>query len=236
MTRENHYLADTGSSTHEISAMDVQKLAKVLALAASDNDSEALHALRTAKRLLDGHGADFVELARRLAEGGSGRDAEALEDAVFDLRNEIRHLRAENERLRQGRGPAAAAEPPSIHDAAKDAAAAIRLRAELARLSEELEATRTELLRVRAHEATMHDQFREALAEAGRISVKLAETDSRRMRLEAENRRLSHANHALTVELEEARSAKPAAASPDHPAKHAKRGKAGTGSGQYALL
>ena len=105
--------------------MDVQKLAKVLALAASDNDTEALQALRTAKRLLEGEGADFVELARRLTEGAQS-DAvgrEVLEDAIFDLRNEIRHLRSENERLKQGRGggPAPAAEPPSFQDAARAA-------------------------------------------------------------------------------------------------------------------
>lgn len=214
--------------------MDVQKLAKVLALAASDNETEALHALRTAKRLLDGHGADFVELARRVAEGGPSRDAEALEDAVFDLRNEIRHLRAENERLRQGRAAGPAAEPASFQDAARDAAAAIRLRAELARMADELEGTRLELERVRAHEATMHEQFREALGEAGRISVKLADAEARRMRLEAENRRLLHANHALTAELEEVHAGRegqrPAEVKPP------KRAKAKAGESQYALL
>ncbi|MBC7908540.1 MAG: DUF2786 domain-containing protein [Rhodospirillaceae bacterium] len=87
--------------------MDVQKLAKVLALAASDNETEAVHALRMARRLLDAHGVDFVELARRVAEGSPAAN-EALEDAVFDLRNEIRHLRCENERLKKGRVPAAA--------------------------------------------------------------------------------------------------------------------------------
>ncbi|CAA7624798.1 Membrane protein related to metalloendopeptidase [Magnetospirillum sp. LM-5] len=186
--------------------MDAQKLAKVLALAASDNDSEALHALRTAKRLLESQGADFVELARRVADPKGGT-AEALEDAVFDLRNEVRRLRAENERLRQiGPGtlpPEAKPEPQGFQDAAREAAAGIRLRAELARMTEELEVARTEMLRLKSHEATMHDQFREALAEAGKLGVRLSEAESRRMRLEAENRRLSHANHALKVELDE---------------------------------
>ena len=216
--------------------MDVQKLAKVLALAASDNDAEALHALRTAKRLLDGHGADFVELARRLSEGEPGRAAEtdSLHDAIFDMRNEIRHLRAESERFRQGRAPVAEPIPPSsFQDAAKEAAAAIRLRAELARLSDELEGTRTEMLRLQAHEAIMRDQFGAALAEAGQMGVKLSEAEARRMRLEAENRRLTHANHALKVELDEARAVLPAA---PQPAKRGGRNAKAKAASQYALL
>lgn len=228
--------------------MDVQKLAKVLALAASDNDAEALHALRTAKRLLDGHGADFVELARRVAAAGPGRAAEtdSLHDALFDMRNEIRHLRAENERFRQGRAPLAEPAPnfperaPSFQDAARDAAAAIRLRAELARLSDELEGSRTEMLRLQAHEAVMRDQFGTALAEAGQLGVKLSEAETRRMRLEAENRRLAHANHALKVELEELRAVQPAAPAIPEPvaAKPVRRAKAGKAkpASQFALL
>ena len=115
--------------------MDVQKLAKVLAMAASDNDTEALHALRTAGRLLDNAGLDFVALAERLAVSNpavSVTRMEDLEDTVFDLRNELRHLRTENERLRQGGVPAAAnPAPPNLADAAQGAAQAIRLQAEL---------------------------------------------------------------------------------------------------------
>jgi len=214
--------------------MDVQKLAKVLALAASDNDTEALQALRTAKRLLEGEGADFVELARRLTEGAQS-DAvgrEVLEDAIFDLRNEIRHLRSENERLKQGRGggPAPAAEPPSFQDAARAAADVIRLRAELANLSDALTVERDEVLRMKAVEANLHQSFQEALAEAGR------------MRLEAENRRLLHANHALSVDLAEARAARPAPEpEPMQPkvpvaAKQAPRRKAKGAASQFALL
>lgn len=188
--------------------MDFSKLAKVLALAASDNDTEALHALRTARRLLESEGADFVELARQLAQGGSddGMDREALEDAVFDLRNEIRHLRAENERLRQNRAPSAVAEPASFRDNARAEADAIRLRAEMAALIDTLELERTEALRLKAHEATLHQSFQEAMAEAGKLGVRLGEAEARRMRLEAENRRLLHANHALMVDLNELRA------------------------------
>lgn len=235
--------------------MDVLKLAKVLALAASDNDAEAVHALRTARRLLDAHGVDFVELARRMAEDGPSRaEADALEDAVFDLRNEIRHLRAENERLRQGRGgaPAGTAEPASFQEASRDAAAAIRLRAELAALTDALELERNQVLRLKAHEATLHQSFQEALAEAGALAARLNDAEARRMRLEAENRRLLHANHALTVELEEAKTgAVPAAVAPMTPApvvaearrepaprqlKPSARARAKGGVSQYALF
>lgn len=213
--------------------MDAQKLAKVLAMAASDNETEALHALRTARRLLDGAGTDFVGLAERLAGGGA---SEALEDAVFDLRNEVRHLRSENERLRQGR-PATGAPvaPPSFHDAARDAAELIRLRAEL-------DAIRTEMLRAQAHEATLQDQFRHALAEAGALGVRLSEAESRRMRLEAENRRLSHANHALKIDLAEAQALAPATTTvvaanlPVERNKSKKTAISAKGRGQYALF
>lgn len=169
--------------------MDAQKLAKVLALAASDNEAEAVHALRTARRLLDGHGMDFVALAARLGAEGD----EALKDAVFDLRNEVRHLRAENEKLRQGRPPSAAS-APNLADAARDAAELIRLRAEL-------DQARAEAQRAHHHQEGLQEQFRQALAEAGQLALRLSEAESRRMRLEAENRRLTHANHALKVDL-----------------------------------
>lgn len=195
--------------------MDFAKLAKVLALAASDNQAEALHALSTARRLLEADGADFVELARRLADPPQPAENEAMEDAIFDLRNEIRHLRAENERLRQGRGaPAPAAEPGTFGDAARAAADGIRLRAELTAMAEELAGERAELARLRgretAHAQTMHD----ARGEIAALAARLDAADARRMRLEAENRRLLHANHALTVERDEARdqAARPLAA------------------------
>ncbi|MCR6629095.1 MAG: metalloendopeptidase [Magnetospirillum sp.] len=191
--------------------MDFSKLAKVLALAASDNQTEALHALATAKRLLEAEGADFVELARRLAEAEAGAgdavDREVLEDAIFDLRNEIRHLRSENERLKQARGGAGPlpAEPASLHEAARAAADTIRMRAELEQLTGALEHERAEVARLAAQQAAL----RQAQAEGAAAATRLAEAEARRMRLEAENRRLLHANHALTVELEEARALKP---------------------------
>lgn len=214
--------------------MDAQKLAKVLAMAASDNETEALHALRTARRLLDSHGTDFVGLANRLA---GGEAAEALEDAVFDLRNEVRHLRSENERLRQGRpeNAAAAAMPPSFQEAARDAAELIRLRAEL-------DGLRAEMLRALAHEATLQEQFRHALAEAGALGLRLSEAESRRLRLEAENRRLSHANHALKLDLAEAQALAPAentgpvASLPTERNKGRKSAVSAKGRGQYALF
>lgn len=227
--------------------MDVQKLAKVLALAASDNETEAVHALRMARRLLDAHGLDFVELARRAAEGAPAVN-EALEDAVFNLRNEIRQLRCENERLKQGRAPVVpAAEPTSFLDAARDVAAAIRLRAEIATLNDVLELERAEMHRLKAREASLHQAVHDAQSEAARLGAKLAELDVRRMRVEVENRRMLHANHALGVELEEVKAERiritaemATSASPQE--FHGKRLKTGIRAkakgiaGQYALL
>lgn len=213
--------------------MDTQKLAKVLAMAASDNETEALHALRTARRLLDGHGSDFVALANRLADSGTVQ-AEVLEDAIFDLRNEIRHLRAENERLRQSRPSAGPqVEPPSLLEAARDAAEMIRLRAEL-------DTAQTEVLHLQAQETTRQEQFRQALAEAADLGLRLSEANNRRMRLEAENRRLSHANHGLKVELAEAQTSRsPPLAVPSAQILRTKGKKelvSAKGRGQYALF
>lgn len=220
--------------------MDAQKLAKVLAMAASDNEIEALHALRTARRLLEADGADFVELGRRIAgsspaaPGTAQAHVEDLEDAIFDLRNEIRHVRSENERLRQGRP--ATGEPATLSEAAKEAAAAIRLRAEL-------DQVQAEMLSLQTREAMVGAQLHKESAEAARLAARVAELDSRRMRLEAENRRLATTNNALMAELSEAREISGRLAAQlvamevkdKLTAKQPKRGKA-QGANQYALL
>ena len=186
--------------------MDVQRLAKVLAMAASDNEAEALHALRTAGRLLDNAGLDFVALADRLGESGPlvpPTRLEDLEDTVFDLRNEIRHLRSENERLRQG-GPtapnAAAAAAPGLAAAAQDAAQVIRLRAELDASERELERVLTGAAEA---EMALRDDLAQAIDAAERLTAQFEQLKGRSDRLEAENRRLSLMAAALKVELDE---------------------------------
>jgi hypothetical protein len=180
--------------------MDVHKLAKVLAMAASDNEAEALHALRTATRLLDNAGLDFVSLAERLSDStrtASGGRLDELEDAVFDLRNEIRHLRGENERLRQG---PAAGSPPNLAAATQDAAQAIRLRAEL-------DAARDELARAgadgQARDLALRADLAQAIDVAERLTRQFEMAKGRADRLEAENRRLSLMAAALKAELDE---------------------------------
>lgn len=220
--------------------MDLHKIAKVLALAASDNDAEALHALRTARRLLEAQGADFIELARRLGEA-SGVGRKVLEDTIFDLRNEIRQLRADNERLKQGGVTPVATEPVNIFDAARATADAIRLRAELTEVVQILEQERAQAA---ADQTALHAALNDALTQAAAAAARLSEADTRRMRLEVENRRLSHANHALTVELDEAKAQKPAfavallEADPAHDKKSrgGVRGRDKTGANQYALF
>ncbi|NFV80902.1 metalloendopeptidase [Magnetospirillum aberrantis] len=168
--------------------MDLQRLAKVLALAASDNDAEALGALRAAHRLLAEAGSDFVALADVLA-GGDGAGRSALEDAVFHLRNEVRELKCENERLRQGR--AADGTPTSMFEAARAASDVIRLRAELAEAQETL-------AEERAAQAGLRRTVQEVQAELAVAIGRLSDAEVRKLRLEAENRRLA-------VELEQAR-------------------------------
>jgi hypothetical protein len=88
----------------------------------------------------------------------------------------------------------------------------------------------------------LQEQFRHALTEAGDLGLRLSEADSRRMRLEAENRRLSHANHGLKVELAEAQARRsmpiPLAAEGAKPAHNPgkKAGISAKGRGQYALF
>ena len=182
--------------------MDVQRLAKVLALAASDNDSEALHALRTAGRLLEGAGLDFVALASHLAGSGpvvSATRLEDLEDTVFDLRNEIRHLRSENEKLRQT-GPAPSA---GLAGAAQDAAQVIRLRAELDEVRETLGAEKRRADAAQAGERALHTDLAQAIEAAERLTAQYEILKSRNDRLEAENRRLGLVAAALKGELDE---------------------------------
>lgn len=163
--------------------MDLQRLAKVLALAASDNDAEALGALRTAHRLLAEAGSDFVALAG-LVEGGDGAGRAALEDAIFHLRNEVRELRCDNERLRQGRGADGA--PTSLFEAARAASDVIRLRAELAEMHDTLSEER-------AAQAGLRASVQELQAELATAIAKLSDAETRRLRTEGENRRLAAA-------------------------------------------
>ena len=164
-------------------------------MAASDNDTEALHALRTAGRLLDNAGLDFVALAERLSTSDptvSLTRLEDLEDTVFDLRNEIRHLRSENERLRLGT-PAAA---PNLADAALGAAQTIRLQAEL-------DAVRAELAQSRGQESALRGDLAQAIDVAERLTRQFETLKGRNDRLEAENRRLTLVAGALKAELDE---------------------------------
>jgi chromosome segregation ATPase len=219
--------------------MDAQKLAKVLALAASDNESEAVHALRTARRLLEAAGLDFVAIAGLLATSPaaaalSQAAVEDLEDAVFDLRNEVRHLRGENERLRQNRPVAGG----SLAGAAEAVAADIRLRAELAQAREEAEAERLRAGAALNLEAALRTRAAEATALAERLAAQLEQVSGRKDRLEAEHRRLGHVAQALKAELTEL-AAKPEPARHSEPrrmpAAAPRRGKAAPAS-QYALF
>jgi len=190
--------------------MDIQKLAKVLAMAGSENETEAAHALRTAKRMLTAEGLDFIDLAKAMS-GAGDVSASVLQDAIFDLRNEVRQLRAENNRLKQSSGtPASVTAPPpaSFQDSAREAANLIRLRSELDAAMEQMAAQK-------AHEVELRRQINDLVAEADDLRRRLADAESRRMRSDVENRRLLHANHALDVENCELRAALTAKSEPE---------------------
>lgn len=53
--------------------IDYDKLAKILSLAGSDSDGEALAALRRVRALLAAQGMSFTDLAERLRQGGGER-------------------------------------------------------------------------------------------------------------------------------------------------------------------
>lgn len=187
--------------------MNVEKLAKVLAMAASDNETEAVHALRTARRLLETEGVDFVELARMLTDGQPPDDdlnIDRLQDTIFDLRNEVRHLRAENEHLK--RSVRSEQVPPltgiaGLSQAAEAAASAIRLRSQLADITAILECERTQNLALKTSAAAQEQTIEDLTAENTRLATRVGELENRRQRMEAENRRLSNLAHALRTEL-----------------------------------
>ncbi len=132
--------------------MNLQKLAKVLALAGSDNDAEALHALRTARRLLESDGGDFLTLANRItgSEGGP-QSAQDWEDTIAHLRAENRRLWTDNQRLQAPQPPP----PVSLAQAAEDAAIAIRLRSRVAELTAQLDDCQWEMARLRAENESL---------------------------------------------------------------------------------
>lgn len=80
--------------------MDTSKLGKILALASSPNDGEALNALRMARTALSRAGLDFSDLSVALRKQD---DTAALEEELSKLRRENRRLK------RQSKAPASAA-------------------------------------------------------------------------------------------------------------------------------
>ncbi len=198
--------------------MASDRIAKVLALAASDNEAEALHALRTAQRLLAAEGIDFVELSRRLIAGDESEALTAMEDELFDLRAEVRRLRGEIDK--PVRPPADSAN--GFGRAAETEAQLIRLRARLAELTADLEGERSQTLRLQASNANLLRQCEEThrLRQENRRLIQIAEA------MAAEAAARAAECHRLTQSLE----SKPRA----HPAP--KRRAAGAPVRQYALF
>jgi len=146
--------------------MDPTKLGKVLSLAASDNEAEALRAMQTAKRMLARAGLDFVDLANLVTAPEETGDSEAIDELrekLVLLRREIRQLKAENRRLRGG---------ASVPDLKADAAP--QLATERA-AREQAEADRAQLAaevrRLKAAAATMEGELRRSEHERFRVAA-----------------------------------------------------------------
>ncbi|CAA7627387.1 hypothetical protein MCP1_640004 [Candidatus Terasakiella magnetica] len=129
--------------------MDCVKFAKVLSLAASDNEAESVRAMQIAKRMLEAAGLDFVDVANLVVAPAACAESEAMEtlrDKLALLRRENRQLKGENRRLRSDSAT------PTQEDTqiARLAAEVRRLTATSDYLSGELERSEYERYRIAA--------------------------------------------------------------------------------------
>jgi len=116
--------------------MHMDRMSKLLALASSPNDQEALSALRSARRLLAAAGMDFLDLGNLLR--GDGR-AEELEQDLETTRRQLRQAQLALRSIR-GAGPGDAALREMRQRLRQLAAENQALKAELELRTEELEA------------------------------------------------------------------------------------------------
>jgi hypothetical protein len=153
--------------------MDPIKFSKILSLAASDNEAEALRALQAAKRMLEAAGLDFVDVANLVVAPDETDDSELIADLrqrVARLRQENRQLKGENRRLR-GSSPTPASELTARIEAERLAALneATRLAAEIRRLTLVTTHLNSELERTEQHGYRLVAEARkDALTQANR--------------------------------------------------------------------
>lgn len=74
--------------------LNLSRLARLLARASSDNDAEAIAAVRAARTILAKSGLDFVDLAEALEQHS------AVVETVADLKDTVSALRADMRRLK----------------------------------------------------------------------------------------------------------------------------------------
>ena len=137
-------------------------MSKLLALASSANDQEALAALRAARRMLAAEGIDFVDLAALIQDGGR---TEALEEELETVRQRLQQTQAALHSLRQRRD-GTAAERDLRSGLRRLAAENHLLKTELARQSEELDHWRA------AHSA-LDDTLRQTVQERFQLRSRL---------------------------------------------------------------
>jgi hypothetical protein len=82
--------------------LDITRFSKVLALAGSNIDGEALAALRKAKAMLSAANLSFTDLAQSVAGGGGGgHEADRLRKHIADLEDRLAASLAQNVRYEQ---------------------------------------------------------------------------------------------------------------------------------------
>lgn len=107
--------------------LNLRRLAKALARAASASDSEAVTALKSVRRMLEQAGVDFVDLAHALETHDEvAGEVQDLRETVFDLRRQLRRERSEKRRLQTAApAPVQPGPVPTAPDDARTGTAAL---------------------------------------------------------------------------------------------------------------
>jgi chromosome segregation ATPase len=177
--------------------MDSIKFAKILSLAASDNEAEAARALQAAKRMLITAGLDFVDVANLIATPANAPDTaivDDLQEQLWRLTRENRLLKSENRRLRTESSvakPTPANTTPvaeierrlAVETAVRRRAEAtcVQLAGQIAQLEEAQQVAAAETAR-------MASELRRLKAAAAHLNGELERSETERYRLAAEAR------------------------------------------------
>jgi hypothetical protein len=169
--------------------MNMEKLAKLLSLAASPNEPEALVAVRMASSLLARNGLDFVDLSNLLRDAEERR---ALEDQLLALRRENRSLKRERARVQQG----------GVQSKAVPDGAMPELRLQLAEEKIARRAAESECARLTERVAQLERLWRRSAQRRTSQAAELQEARAEIDKLALRVRKLEATNHRLALKIE----------------------------------